>query len=176
MPKLRAESRRQSKEPALSAAEGSRGFFRDVGWAGARRLELVSQMVLWEGTTSVVPREPINMGFSPVDTISDFRVPHSKFRVLCVGFTNGIHVPGYLGAPVQTMPPWEKTAVPGQVGLTHFHSSTISGPASCMISRTLASTFPRQSPSSLILASMIAEAESTQPDFLHVQLQSSHLI
>src|SRR5262249_385494 len=63
-------------------------------------------------------------------------------------------------SPVQTMPPWEKTAVPGDVGLTHFHSSTISGSAWWMISRTFASVFPRQSLSSLILASMIAEADS----------------
>src|SRR6476620_11811615 len=61
-------------------------------------------------------------------------------------------------SPVQTMPPWEKTAVPGDVGLTHFHSSTISGSAAWMIARTFASVFPRQSLSSLILASMIAEA------------------
>jgi len=32
-------------------------------------------------------------------------------------------------SPVQTMPPWEKTGVPGDVGLTHFHSSRISGSA-----------------------------------------------
>src|SRR2546427_1319424 len=59
-------------------------------------------------------------------------------------------------SPVQTMPPWEKMGVP-----IHFHSSTISGSASCMISRTFASVFPRQSPSSLILSSMNAEADST---------------
>jgi hypothetical protein len=29
-------------------------------------------------------------------------------------------------SPVQTMPPWEKTGVPGDVALTHFHSSLIS--------------------------------------------------
>jgi len=29
--------------------------------------------------------------------------------------------------------PWEKTGVPGFVGFTHFHSSTISGSASWMI-------------------------------------------
>src|SRR5262249_18569008 len=59
-------------------------------------------------------------------------------------------------SPVQTMPPWEKTGVP-----LHFHSSTISGSAPCMISRTFASVFPRQSPSSLILSSINAEADST---------------
>src|SRR6202049_3081232 len=64
-------------------------------------------------------------------------------------------------SPVQTMPPWEKTGVPGDVGLTHFHSSTISGSSSCIISRPFASVFPRQSSSSLILASITAEADST---------------
>src|ERR1700730_9590595 len=59
-------------------------------------------------------------------------------------------------SPVQTMPPWDQTGVP-----IHFHSSTISGSASCMISRTFASVFPRQSLSSLILSSINAEAEST---------------
>src|SRR5207237_9105747 len=64
-------------------------------------------------------------------------------------------------SPVQTMPPWDQTGVPGVVGFTHFHSSTISGSASCMISRTFASVFPRQSASSLIFSSMNAEADST---------------
>src|SRR5438034_10718903 len=64
-------------------------------------------------------------------------------------------------SPVQTMPPWDQMGVPGDVGLTHFHSSTISGSAWCMISRTFASVFPRQSPSSLIFSSMNAEADST---------------
>jgi hypothetical protein len=54
------------------------------------------------------------------------------------------------------MPPWDQTGVP-----IHFHSSRISGSASCMISRTLASIFPRQSPSSLIFSSINAEADST---------------
>src|SRR6266850_2874162 len=59
-------------------------------------------------------------------------------------------------SPVQTPPPWDQTGVP-----IHFHSSRISGSASCMISRTFASVFPRQSPSSLILSSINAEADST---------------
>src|SRR5262245_44569445 len=59
-------------------------------------------------------------------------------------------------SPVQTMPSWDQVGVP-----IHFHSSTISGSASCMIPRTLASVFPRQSPSSLILSSINAEADST---------------
>src|SRR5260370_29785494 len=42
-------------------------------------------------------------------------------------------------SPVQTMPPRDQTGVP-----LHFHSSTISGSAWCMISRTFASVFPRQ--------------------------------
>src|SRR3989454_2568594 len=64
-------------------------------------------------------------------------------------------------SPVQTMPPWDQTGVPGDVGLAHFHSSTISGSALCTMSRTFASIFPRQSPSSLIFSSMNAEADST---------------
>src|SRR5215469_5503897 len=48
----------------------------------------------------------------------------------------------------------------------HFHSSTISGSARCMILRTLASVFPRQSPSSLILSSINAEGEPVGTDLL----------
>src|SRR6266850_5080952 len=59
-------------------------------------------------------------------------------------------------SPVQTRPPWDQTGVP-----IHFHSSTISGSASCMISRTFASVLPRQSPSSLIFSSINAQADST---------------
>ncbi len=59
-------------------------------------------------------------------------------------------------SPVQTMPQWDQTGVP-----IHFNSSTISGSAWCMVSRTFASVFPRQSPSSLIFSSMNAEADST---------------
>src|SRR5258705_9993437 len=54
------------------------------------------------------------------------------------------------------MPSWAQTGVP-----IHFHSSTIPGSASWMSLRTLASVFPRQSASSLILSSIIAEADST---------------
>src|SRR5262249_18113134 len=63
-------------------------------------------------------------------------------------------------SPVHTMPPCDQTGVPGLVALAHFHSSTISGSAWCMMSRTFASVFPRQSPSSLIFSSMTAEADS----------------
>src|SRR5262249_21550330 len=72
-------------------------------------------------------------------------------------------------SPVQMIPPWDQTGVPGDVGLTHFHSSTISGSASWTIPRTFASIFPRQSPSCLIFSSMNAEADSI------VHLQLSHL-
>src|SRR5256714_3591827 len=61
-------------------------------------------------------------------------------------------------SPVQTMPPWDQTGIPGFVGFTHFHSSTTSGSASLMIPRTLLSVLPRQSPSSLILLSTSLEA------------------
>src|SRR5881628_2658813 len=59
-------------------------------------------------------------------------------------------------SPVQTRPAWDQTGVP-----IHFHSSTISGSAACMIARTFASIFPRQSPSSLIFSSIKAEADFT---------------
>src|SRR5580704_5851392 len=70
-------------------------------------------------------------------------------------------------SPVQTMPPWEKTGVP-----IHFHSSTSSGSAAWMIRRIFASIFPRPSPSSLIFASMNAEADSTGTDLF---MSSSNL-
>src|SRR5262249_23084247 len=57
------------------------------------------------------------------------------------------------------MPACDQTGVPGLVGFTHFHSSTISGAASWMMARTFASIVPRQSPSFLILSSMDAEAD-----------------
>src|SRR5258706_9238323 len=62
-------------------------------------------------------------------------------------------------SPVQTMPPWDQMGVP-----IHFHSSMISGSASCMISRTFASVLPRQSPSSLIFSSINVVADSTGTD------------
>src|SRR5438034_3496846 len=71
-------------------------------------------------------------------------------------FANVIWTTFLYVSPVHTTPPWEKTGVP-----IHFHSSTISGSAWCMIARTFASVFPRQSPSSLIFSSMNAEADST---------------
>src|SRR5205814_733786 len=77
---------------------------------------------------------------------------------------------------------WEKTGVPGDVGLTHFNSSTISGSALWMMSRTFASVFPRQSPSCLIFSSINAEADSTGTflfififsQLIHVQLQRTY--
>src|ERR1051325_310989 len=69
-------------------------------------------------------------------------------------------------SPVQTMPPCDQVGVP-----IHFHSSTISGSASCTIFRTFARVFPRQFPppgpeeSSLILSSINAEADSTGTGF-----------
>src|SRR5213594_3441850 len=69
-------------------------------------------------------------------------------------------------SPVQTMPPWDQTGVP-----LHFHSSTISGSALCTISRTFASVFPRQSPSSLIFLSIDVEADA-EADLLGADLLS----
>src|SRR5215471_14834277 len=58
-------------------------------------------------------------------------------------------------------PPWDQTGVP-----IHFHSSTTSGSASFTSRRTLRSVSPRQSPSSLILSSILAEAGSPPPVLL----------
>src|SRR5262245_31580050 len=56
------------------------------------------------------------------------------------------------------MPLRDQTGTPGLVGLTHFHSSTISGSASLMSRRTFSSVSPRQSASSEILVSIRLEA------------------
>src|ERR1700722_5474763 len=65
-----------------------------------------------------------------------------------VSFTTLLYV-----SPVQTMPPCDQTGTP-----RHFHSSTASGPASLSGARPVASVPPRQSLSSLILASICWEA------------------
>src|SRR5213075_2071576 len=85
--------------------------------------------------------------------------------IVCTGETykNVILTTFLYVSPVQTIPPWEKTGVP-----IHFHSSTISGSAACMMARTFASVLPRQSPSSLIFSSMNTEADSTAT-LLYVQ-------
>src|SRR5262245_4676909 len=64
-------------------------------------------------------------------------------------------------SPVQMIPACDHTGTP-----LHFHSSTTSGSARLMRIRTRASVSPRQSPSSLILASISREAEfSPFPSF-----------
>src|SRR5713226_1614355 len=65
-------------------------------------------------------------------------------------FTTALYV-----SPVQMMPACSHTGTP-----RHFHSSTTSGTACLMSVRTRASISPRQSPSSLILASISREGES----------------
>src|SRR6266404_721514 len=62
-------------------------------------------------------------------------------------------------SPVQMIPACDHTGVPGFVGFTHFHSSITSGSASLMRARIRASVSPRQSLSSLILASISSEGE-----------------
>src|SRR5205807_4751155 len=56
------------------------------------------------------------------------------------------------------MPSCDQTGVPGLVGLTHFHSSTMSGSAALMSLRILLRVSPRQSPSSAILFEMSSAA------------------
>src|SRR5882757_5059107 len=67
-----------------------------------------------------------------------------------VNFTTLLYV-----SPVQMIPACDHTGTP-----RHFHSSTTSGSACLMSVRTRASVSPRQSPSSLILASISREGES----------------
>src|SRR5207244_4607675 len=62
-------------------------------------------------------------------------------------------------SPVQMMPPCDQTGVPGLVGLSHFHSSTMSGSASLISLRILPRVSPRQSPSSAILFEMCSDAD-----------------
>src|SRR4026209_3051954 len=65
-------------------------------------------------------------------------------------FTTALYV-----SPVQMMPSCSHTGTP-----RHFHSSTTSGTACLMMLLMRASVSPRQSPSSLILASMHREGEA----------------
>src|ERR1700741_34670 len=67
-----------------------------------------------------------------------------------VSFTRALYV-----SPVQMMPACSHTGTP-----LHFHASTTSGSASLMRLRTRASVSPRQSPSSLIRASIRRDGES----------------
>src|ERR1700722_20936239 len=68
-----------------------------------------------------------------------------------VSFTTVLYV-----SPVQRIPPCDQTGTP-----RHFHSSTTSGSASLMRARTCASVTPRQSSSSLILASIRREGDAS---------------
>src|SRR5215831_5241308 len=74
-----------------------------------------------------------------------------------VSFTTALYV-----SPVQMMPSCSHTGTPRIEfdGFLHFTSSTTSGSASLMRRRTRASISPRQSPSSLILASISRDGES----------------
>src|SRR6478672_629350 len=67
-----------------------------------------------------------------------------------VSFTTALYV-----SPVQRMPAWSHTGTP-----RHFHVSTTAGQACLMRARTRASVSPRQSPSSLILASISRGGEA----------------
>src|SRR5438034_496480 len=132
--------------------------------------EKIKELKDWRGKTLATVREIIHE--ADPDILEEWKwvkpttpgTPvFSHGGIVCTGETykNVILTTFLYVSPVQTMPPWEKTGVPGVVGLTHFHSSRISGSASCMISRTVASVFPRQSLSSLIFSSMNAEADTT---------------
>src|SRR4029434_9644827 len=67
-----------------------------------------------------------------------------------VSFTTALYV-----SPVQSSPSWDHTGTP-----LHFHSSTTSGSACLINVRSRESILPRQSPSSLILSSIIRDGDS----------------
>src|SRR3989441_10560197 len=83
----------------------------------------------------------------------ELKRPEGSFReapLAKVIFTTFLYV-----SPVQISPLCDQTGVP-----LHFHSSATSGSACLMRIRTRASVSPRQSLSSLILASISREGES----------------
>src|SRR5947209_9897720 len=83
----------------------------------------------------------------------ELKRPEGSFReapLAKVIFTTSLYV-----SPVQIIPACDHTGTP-----LHFHSSTTSGSACLIRIRTLARVSPRQSLSSLILASISREGES----------------
>src|SRR5664279_1500847 len=94
----------------------------------------------------------------------ELKRPEGSFRAAPLAkviFTTFLYV-----SPVQNIPACDHTGTP-----LHFHSSTTSGSACLMRIRTRASVSPRQSLSSLILASVSSEGEfppspSFEPLFL----------
>src|SRR3954453_18744057 len=73
-----------------------------------------------------------------------------------VSLTTALYV-----SPVQMIPSCDHTGVPGLVGLTHFHSSPTSGPASRTNSPILLKVLPRQSPSSEMRSEIRSDAEGS---------------
>src|SRR5262250_1102206 len=76
-----------------------------------------------------------------------------------VSFTTFLYV-----SPVHISPSWDQTGTPGDVAFCHFHSSTTPGSASLISERIRESVSPRQSPSSLILASIERDGDLAFPD------------
>src|SRR5262245_57362988 len=82
----------------------------------------------------------------------ELKRPEGSFRAAPLAkviFTTFLQV-----SPVQINPSWDHTGTP-----LHFHSSTTSGSASLTKPRSRLSIWPRQSPSSLILASINAAGD-----------------
>ena len=79
-------------------------------------------------------------------------------------------------SPVQTMPPWDQTGVPGDFGLTHFHSSTISGSACVYDCAHFRERLPAPVPKFLDLRVDYRRGRFHRDGLFHVQLQLSHLI
>src|SRR5207302_5733035 len=158
----------------------SRGFGLDFGLFLPLRLSATAaRMRSFKAASSILSPSWMSMARLTFPSSLELNRPAGSFNA--APLANVILTASLYVSPVQTMPPWDQTGVPGDVGLTHFHSSTISGSAWCMISRTFASVFPRQSPppgpeeSSLIFWSMNAEADSTGTGLFMYSLQLSHL-
>src|SRR5271167_3543601 len=144
--------RRVPPEPALSVAEGDL-----LGWL--RLSATAARMRSFRAASSTLSPSWMSMARLTFPSRLELNRPEGSCNAAPLAkviLTTFLYV-----SPVQMMPPWDQTGVPGDVALTHFNSSTISGSAAWMIARTFASVFPRQSPSSLIFASIRAEADST---------------
>src|ERR1700683_3342023 len=93
----------------------------------------------------------------------ELKRPEGSFRaapLAKVSFATLLYV-----SPVQMMPSWYQVGTP-----LHFHSSTTSGSASLTNVRSRLSVVPRQSPSSLILASISCEGDLLFCDPVFVML------
>src|SRR5213083_1069205 len=151
----KAGIRDEASQPALLIARRRFGLLLPLRLSAS-----AARMRSFKAASSTLPPSWMSMARLTFPSRLELNRPEGSFNA--APLANVILTAFLYVSPVQTMPPWDQTGVPGDVGLIHFHSSTISGSASCTISRTFASVFPRQSPSSLIFSSINAEADSAE--------------